>query len=384
MTEAATTKIDPGAFRRILGHYPTGVAIVTAIGSDGQPVGMAVGTFTSVSLDPPLVGFLPAKTSTTWPKIEASGSFCINVLSAQQEALSRSFSRSGTDKFADVAWAPSPLGAPILTDALAWIDCELFRVDEAGDHLVVLGTVGDMRLQTGSGPLVFFRGGYGAFHSGSLVTGDPHGDLAVPLRIVDLARPELEQLTERTKTQCAVTALVGDQIVVLAVAGATTEDRASGTFIGGRVPAIPPFGTTFMAWEPSERVAAWTAMAPADEAEHLLARLDSVRRRGMTVSLEGGGVDDWKDAMSMAVQDGKVQHEVFSGIAQTFDPQDDEPDSERVRNLHVPVLGPDGRAGVLLNVGGFSGLNKDELAELIAGVKSVAGRISRLAGGGTP
>jgi flavin reductase (DIM6/NTAB) family NADH-FMN oxidoreductase RutF len=127
--------------------------------------------------------------------------FCINILSSQQEAWSRSFSRSGTDKFAGPSWFPSPGGAPILEDALAWIDCDLYRVDEAGDHYVVFGEVQDMQLQSGSAPLVYFRGGYGAFESSSLVAGDPHEDYAVPLRVVDVARPMLEAFAERSGTQ---------------------------------------------------------------------------------------------------------------------------------------------------------------------------------------
>ena len=377
----ALTKPTPETFRRVLGQFPTGVAIVTAIGQDEQPVGMAVGAFTSVSLDPPLVAFLPARTSKTWPEIESFGAFCINILSAQQERLSRNFGRSGADKFAGVAWFPSPSGCPVLEEALAWIDCGLFRVDQAGDHHIVLGAVRDMRTQAGSGPLVFFRGGYGSFQSASLVAGDPYGDLAVPLRIVDLARADLERFAERTNTQCAVTALVGDQIVVLALAGATTEARASGTFIGSRIRAIPPIGTSFMAWEPADRIATWTASMSAEARDSLMVRLELMRRRGMAVSLEGGGVQDWQEAMSRAVECAQLPHGAFSSLIQAFDPQIEEPDARCVRNLHVPVFGRDGRAGVFLNVGGFPALDKRGLAELTADVKGLAGRISGLSAG---
>ncbi|MFM6931786.1 MAG: flavin reductase family protein, partial [Novosphingobium sp.] len=78
------TAIDPAVFRRVLGNYPTGVTVVTAMGEDGQPIGMVVGTFTSVSLDPPLVGFLPDKRSSSWPQIEKAGHFCVNVLARDQ------------------------------------------------------------------------------------------------------------------------------------------------------------------------------------------------------------------------------------------------------------------------------------------------------------
>lgn len=159
-----TADIRPDWFRRVLGHFPTGVVIVTAM-SDGTPAGLSVGSFTSVSLDPPLVAVLPSKSSTSWPKIAAAPSFCINVLTARQQALCRTFAISGADKFAGVTWRPSPSGAPILDGALAWIDCDLDRSMEAGDHFIVLGRVRalDIEGDQGGPPLIFFQGGYGTF-----------------------------------------------------------------------------------------------------------------------------------------------------------------------------------------------------------------------------
>ena len=369
---SSSNPVSPEVFRRVLGQFPTGVAVVTAVGADGQPVGMAVGSFTSVSLDPPLVGFLPNATSTTWPKIHAAGSFCVNILSAEQEMLCRGFSRSGGDKFADVAWTPGSSGAPILTEALAWIDCEIERVDEAGDHFMVYGAVIDMAEQSESSPLVFFRGGYGGFRSGALVAGDPQGDLAVPLRIVDRARQDIDALSQRLNAQCAVTAMVGDEIVVLAVAGAT-KDGATNAFIGGRNRAIPPFGSTFMAWEPEERVSAWLASAPigADRAS-LLTRLDALRARGFAVSLEGGSMRDWVSVMSGDEGDHGA---ALSSMTRTFDPPFEPADAEHVRNVHVPVQGPDGRVGVVLNVSGFAPLGAEALDAFVADIREVAHHI---------
>jgi flavin reductase (DIM6/NTAB) family NADH-FMN oxidoreductase RutF len=149
-------------FRRVLGHFPTGVVIVTAI-YDGAPAGMSIGSFTSVSLDPPLIAILPAKTSVSWPRIAAAGVFCVNILNARQEALCRTFATSGADKFDGVSWRPAPSGSPALAGALAWLDCSLEQAVEAGDHLIALGRVtsldvGDDQV---SDPLVFFQGGYG-------------------------------------------------------------------------------------------------------------------------------------------------------------------------------------------------------------------------------
>jgi flavin reductase (DIM6/NTAB) family NADH-FMN oxidoreductase RutF len=162
-------EIDQAWFRQVLGHFPTGVVIVTAMSGD-KPAGLSVGSFVSVSLDPQLVAVLPSKTSTSWPKIAAADSFCINVLHANHQDLSRKFAVSGGDKFAGVAWHPAPSGAPILDGALAWIDCEHERSIDAGDHLIVLGQVRVLDVDTSqeAAPLIFFQGGYGTFTDSGL------------------------------------------------------------------------------------------------------------------------------------------------------------------------------------------------------------------------
>ncbi|MET0521337.1 MAG: flavin reductase family protein, partial [Jiangellaceae bacterium] len=118
------TIITAPRFRDVLGHFPTGVVVVTAMAPSGGPVGMAVGSFTSVSLDPPLVAFLPDRASSTFPHIRGAASFCINVLAADQEDVCRAFALRGADKFRDVSWSPSPSGTPVLDGVVAWIDCE--------------------------------------------------------------------------------------------------------------------------------------------------------------------------------------------------------------------------------------------------------------------
>src|SRR5947209_15350502 len=114
--------VSGGDFRQVLGHLPTGVVAVTATDGDGAPVGMAVGSFVSVSLDSPLVAFLPDKTSTSFPRIRAVGSFCANVLSAAQEDLCRSLASKSPDKFDGLSWRPSSrTGSPVLDGVVAWI-----------------------------------------------------------------------------------------------------------------------------------------------------------------------------------------------------------------------------------------------------------------------
>ncbi len=157
--------LDSASFRQVLGHFPTGVTVITAHPAGGAPVGLAVGSFTSVSLEPPLVAFCPARTSGSWPKIQATGGFCVNILADDQEHVCRVFAGKAGDKFAGLGWRPSPGGAPILGDALAWIDCAVEAVHEAGDHLIVVGRVTALAVEREERPLVFFRGGYGSFTS---------------------------------------------------------------------------------------------------------------------------------------------------------------------------------------------------------------------------
>ncbi|WP_326835306.1 flavin reductase family protein [Amycolatopsis rhabdoformis] len=152
--------IPPDRFRAVLGHYASGVTVITGAAADG-PVGFSCQSFSALSLDPPLVLILPGKGSTSWPKIQATGRFCVNVLAAEQEALCAGFARSGGDKFAGVEHTPGTLGAPRLAGACAWIDCEIGTVSEGGDHLVVLGRVHALDADPAKAPLIFHKGQYG-------------------------------------------------------------------------------------------------------------------------------------------------------------------------------------------------------------------------------
>lgn len=155
------SNFDEARFREVLGHFATGVAVVTAM-EDGTPVGFTCQAFTSLSLDPPMVALAPGKNSTSWPRIARSGRFCVNVLADDQEALSRDFAKSGGDKFTGVGWRPASNGAPLLDGVLAWIECTLVEAHDAGDHELVVGRVEDMGVNGGR-PLLFYRGGFGTF-----------------------------------------------------------------------------------------------------------------------------------------------------------------------------------------------------------------------------
>lgn len=159
MTE---TTIDPAVFRKVLGSYPTGVCVISALDQD-KPTGMVVGSFTSVSLDPPLVGFFPDKSSSTWPLIEKAGHFAVNVLGSDQQAVSRSVAAKGEAKFVGVEYVISDHDLPIITNSIAAIECRLYSVTDAGDHWFVLGEVLRLEIVREGDPMLFHRGRYGGF-----------------------------------------------------------------------------------------------------------------------------------------------------------------------------------------------------------------------------
>ncbi|MDO9410850.1 flavin reductase family protein [Patulibacter sp.] len=154
---------DPAAFRHVLSHVPTSVVVVTGVDADGARAGMVIGSFTSISLTPQLVGFYPTHASTSWPAIRGAGRFVVNVLAQGQDGIARQFSRKGGDKFDGVETHPAPhSGAPILREGIvAWIDCELDREIELGDHFLAVGRVLDLDVVSGDDhPMVFSRGTY--------------------------------------------------------------------------------------------------------------------------------------------------------------------------------------------------------------------------------
>lgn len=164
---------DSRVFRDVLASYPTGVCVITARNDAGDKFGLVVGSFTSISLDPPLVGFFPGKRSRSWAGIEKTGRFCVNILGAHQSELCRRFSTRFDERFAGLDHGSSPAGMPLLAGTLGWIDCRIERVVEVGDHWLVVGAVEDLGPGTDESPLMFFRGGY---HDLAEIALPPAGD----------------------------------------------------------------------------------------------------------------------------------------------------------------------------------------------------------------
>jgi 3-hydroxy-9,10-secoandrosta-1,3,5(10)-triene-9,17-dione monooxygenase reductase component len=157
---------SPERFRDVAGRFASGVTVITGIDGDG-PVGFTCQSFHALSLDPPMVVFAVAHTSTSWPRIRASGRCCVNVLADTQESVARTFAMSGVDKFSSQTWHGDDDGNPILEGVLAWFSCTITGIHPGGDHEVVTA---DVRALDASElePLVFHRGRY----SGLAALGD--------------------------------------------------------------------------------------------------------------------------------------------------------------------------------------------------------------------
>ena len=283
----AVKTIDPALFRETLGHYPTGVALVTAVGDDGQPIGMVVGTFSSVSLDPPLIAFLPATNSRRFARIRTAKAFCVNVLASDQESLSRQFASGGAAHLDGVRWRAGSLGSPILEDALSWLECTFEDIREAGDHFIVLGRVHELAVARSTLPLLFFQGGYGRFSPGAfVVTPDP--ELIQAAQMAETIRSEVEDLSEELAVNCGVLVKIGwDAVQVLAASGGALAESFP---LGHRQPIIPPLGAAFLVDAPSEEVDAWLRRGPDDSAalrDLYRAKLDRVRAWGYSILAAG-------------------------------------------------------------------------------------------------
>lgn len=157
-TALGRSQLDEARFREVLGHFPTGVTVVTTIDGEG-PTGFTCQAFLSLSLDPPLVGLAAGHGSRTLPRIVTRKAFCVNILAEDQEALARAFAVRGGARFEGIAWRRGQTGCPVLGAAMAWVDCELIDIHPVGDHSLLVGAVVDLGARSGA-PLVYYRGGF--------------------------------------------------------------------------------------------------------------------------------------------------------------------------------------------------------------------------------
>jgi flavin reductase (DIM6/NTAB) family NADH-FMN oxidoreductase RutF/DNA-binding IclR family transcriptional regulator len=349
-----TATLDASDFRMVLGHFPTGVVVVTAV-VDGEPVGMTIGSFTSVSLEPPLVAFLPAKSSSTFERIRTAGSFCVNVLAADQEAECLAFAARDGTRFAGLDWEPADSGAPVLSGAMAWIDCSFEEIREAGDHYIVIGAVRGLAAARAALPLVFFQGGYGRF-TGAVGAAQPGPDLIAGIATATEGQEELVRLAADLGARCNLMVRSGDQLIV--VSGAH-ELGLDASYLGRRLPFVPPFGAVFAAFGPPNNEDAWMEQGPTDGSalDDLRRRLDRVRVRGWSVALSSPDYASTERELAEfsagelpPARARALQHEVRALVPHYETELLSEDRQYHVRTLAAPVPAGDGTARLMLSV----------------------------------
>src|SRR5260221_12609767 len=159
---SGVTTLDVAELRQTLGSFATGIAVATTLDAKGIPKGFTANSFTSVSLDPPLVLVCIDKAASCYPAFATTAHFGINILCEDQQHVSRAFASRSADKFAGMPWVAGITGSPIFPDSSAWLDCELHDRLEAGDHLIVIGKVLNFGHSPEKQPLGYHRGSYTA------------------------------------------------------------------------------------------------------------------------------------------------------------------------------------------------------------------------------
>lgn len=352
---ATPSTIDPLWYRQVLGQYPTGVCVVTARSPAGEVVAMVVGSFSSVSLDPPLVAFFPDRKSSSWAKLRDCERFCVNILGADQEDVCRKLASRDPDKFAGVAHSASAHGNPILDGAVAWIDCDRHAITDAGDHEMVTGRILDLDVGGGGLPLLFFRGGYGRFAPASMAADQDQGIGLAQLRDVDRARGEMERLAGTVGGLCIATVRVADELAIAASAGQGRRGTAA-TLVGQRLPFSMPTGAVIGAWLPDAERTRWAARGPAQPVEtRTTASLDAVRMRGFSVGLLNEAQRMFSARLIEAASGGRQHHDVEDLLAAlAYDPVELTAALRRdIRLISAPVFDTDGTVVMALTLYDF-------------------------------
>jgi flavin reductase (DIM6/NTAB) family NADH-FMN oxidoreductase RutF/DNA-binding IclR family transcriptional regulator len=349
---------------------------------------MVVGTFTAVSLEPPLVGFLADKGSASWQGIRAAGHFCVSVLGAGHEHVCRAFATKSPNRF-EHATEVTVAGRPRLNDAVLWVDCDIHEVLPAGDHDFVLGRVRHLGVGEESGlPLLFLRGGYGAPKIASLQAEAP--GLGPVLRLADAVRPEIEVVARELAVECIVLAVVDREVVMVAAAGIESAVGSSRTHVGSSFPLAAPLAPVFLAWESPEEQRRWvydgSRLAGEDVTEVATEALDAVRSRGHEI-VTGRDVSDRFRRVVLGELERVTDveepefHDVVRAVVGRRDPAMTQPLDQLsdVVALMVPVRDPAGRVVLSIGIIGFSGEEgQDRLRECLSRLESAAARASEL------
>ena len=382
--------MDSRMIRDVMGHYPTGVVVVTGI-VDDEPVGMVVGTFSSVSLEPPLVSFMPMTTSASYAKLRTAKHLVVSVLADDQLQACRTLASKDPNKFEKVSWSPSSKGAPMIDGAVAYVHGQIDQEIGAGDHYITLLAYDEVAVNRPVTPLLFFQGGYGGFSTTGL---SAHVDESMisAVRVAEASRPQLDALAE--KFQCSAHALVQISPIDQTI-GATSYGGSSDADerIGVRVPLIPPLGEAAVAWSP-DQVDQWVSrIFPPDQdvINQYRCLAATIREQGYAVSRidhDPAGYDALGHALSeyaggeltpardRAVRTTIAESASFFGGSIT--PSDTDLD---LASIVVPVFDPTSEAslnsGLVLRLGHLpQGISGQQALEFIEAMQTAAAQVA--------
>lgn len=388
MTAPVPDTFDPSAFREVMGHYPTGVAVVTGRSAEGEILALVVGTFSSVSLDPPLVSFMPMKTSRTFQKLRQCTSLCINILGGEQQAEMLAIAQRWENKLDGIDWYPSPSGDPILQDSIAWVDTAIADVVEAGDHWIVLCAVSDLQITNSVAPLLFFQGGYGSF-VGTEQVSRMGREILPAIHSAHNVGEKLKELAHSIGCEVSVFAAISDDELAT-VFSALSADATREGGLASRFPMVPPIGDSYMFDKPAELQERWMKKLKnaSDEvnARHQ-SRLKFIGEHGYILALLPEPGSTAYDQMIQATQEYKKanptpmeERSIREAIGTTcldYDPREPEDDEiYNVGSIVLPVRDPSGEYTMTLRLAQLpSGVSGAEVNSWIRRAKQVASEI---------
>ena len=384
-------KIDPMHFRQVMGQYPTGVTVITAMGADGEPLGMVVGTFSSVSLDPPLVCFMPSHGAGAWKAIQEAGqSFCVNILSESQDDVCRAIASRWTNRFEGIPYSLSSGGQPVIHGAVAYIDCAVHRVVDAGDHDIVLGRVEALNVLNTAYPLLFFRGGYGAFEPQTLTTKDT--TVREQLDLVTPCREVMERLAEEMRSEVTVLLRDVDEVVLAAAAG-RSEASTVPTRVGQRLPFAPPMGSLDAALSGPLTEERWIAASATNGGtrERSLQMLAYVRQHGHAIAFGHRAHERVEQLTGQLARrdptvDEEALHAALGEFARSYNRELAPGETVELRYINAPVFLPDGELAFGLTLWGPPGtVDETEVRRHVDRLQKAAAECTRiLIGRGAP
>jgi len=340
--------VDPQSLSDVLGSYPTGVSVITALSDDGRALAMVVGSFAAVSKEPPLISFMPAKTSRSFAQLREATRFVVNIVAHDQEGLVRRLARSDSSKMDREPWRRSSLsGAPILDGVVASIECEMRSVLDAGDHYIVLGAVQQLRAERPTIPLLYFRGGYGEFAPKSFVVTERRG-LSGAVASAQALRGQIEHAALEFGGEVTVFGRIAGDSVALATAAAPGGDQI--TPLGTRYALTPPIGALYHAWSDEREQQTWIGRAvgaTAEERARYSQQLENAREHGWSVSVLPDDDADRPEDPGSSELDDVVRH--IRASARVRDVPDIVADDwYRVVGLMAPIFTADSAAPELM------------------------------------